>query len=61
MRITVIKKVRVLHCFPADHVNNISRLKCLLEGKEIELQACKKVSHAKTLQIQMLEKSLCGM
>ena len=55
------EKVHVLHGFPADYERSISQLKSMLESKGIELEACKKMSHAKTLQIEMMEKTLHGM
>ena len=56
---TLIKKV--LHGFPADHERSVSQLKSVHESKQIELEACKKMSRAKTLEIEKMKKTLHGM
>ena len=55
------KESTVLHGFPADRENNIFQVKCVLERMEGELEACKKMSHAKTFQIKMIERTCDGM
>ena len=51
----------VLHGFPADYEQNIAQLKSVLQRKEIELETCKEISHAKTLEIEMLERTVHGI